>query len=199
MLICEGSDLVGKTSLCKALIERLWDRGYPVIPQHFGLLPESWNYYRDYLPFMNTRTIMDRFIMSEIVYGKVLRGGTPLTPELYRVLDAHLRLQGSVTVVVVATDDWLYRQIQDKYASRDEKFKPEQILKVNQGFCDLVADEHSGNPLWNGYAVDFDFVYYVNKGCGQPSSDAGFVEMVVNKYIERLELYARCHREQLEP
>lgn len=199
MLIVEGSDLVGKTSLCNALIERLCERGHPMIPQHFGLLPKSWNYYRDYLPFMNTRTVMDRFIMSEIVYGLTLRSSTPLTPEIYRVLDAHLRLQGSVTVVVIATDNWLYQQIQDKYASRDEKFKPEQILRVNSAFNDLTADEHNSNVLWRSYDVDYDFVYVVNSQTGQPSGDAGFIEQVVNKCIERLELYTRCHCEQLEP
>ena len=191
MLIVEGSDCVGKTTLCNELIKQLNGRGYPVIPQHFGLLPSNWNYYDDYLPFMNTRTAMDRFIMSEVVYGHVIRNGTKLTPELYRRLDAHLRLQGSVTVVVTADDDWLRRQLRAKIASRQEAFNIDQIVAVNHAFRDLVSHyrDDDGCPDWvAGYDPDCDFVYHINGTNEMPSSAIEFVEAVVAKFIERQEV-----------
>lgn len=196
MLIVEGPDMIGKTTLCEALIKRLNALGYPLIPQHFGLLPKGWNYYADYLPFMNARTVMDRFILSEVVYGNVLRGSTQLDPETYRMLDAQLRLQGSVTVVIYATDEWLSKQIVDKYAQRDEKFSPAQIMQVNRGFANLVNSEVTEhNPWVQGYACDVDFTYEVNATNNFPSSDMNLRDSIVNLYMRRTELFKRCNRE----
>lgn len=191
MLIVEGSDCVGKTSLCNELIKQLNSRGYPVIPQHFGLLPSNWNYYDDYLPFMNTRTVMDRFIMSEVVYGHVIRNGTKLSPELYRRLDAHLRLQGSVTVVVTANDYWMRQQLDAKMASRQEVFNADQIMTVNHAFYDFVNCRRDNDecPDWAiDYEPDCDFVYHINDGDTMPSSNIEFVEAIIAKFIERQEV-----------
>lgn len=191
MLIVEGSDCVGKTSLCDVLLKRLCRLGCPVIPQHFGLLPKGWNYYDDYLPFMNTRTIMDRFIMSEVVYGHVIRKCSELTAEIYRRLDAHLRLQGSVTVVVTATDDWLQRQLEEKMKGRQEMFNEQQILAVNKGFCALVDPKAdlSEIPDWViGYDVDCDFIYEVSDTHPMPSSNMAFIDRVIAKFVERQEV-----------
>lgn len=186
MLIVEGSDLMGKTELCKKLIEKIQAHGFPIIPQHFGLLENSWDFCEMYLKYMNRRTIMDRFIMSEVVYGNVIREKSRITPEIYRILDSHLRLQGSVTVVIIAEDDWLYRQISERYDKRDEKFSRDQILEVNRGFNDLV--HHRGNQWSLKFNCDCDFVYLTTKVQGYVSNNEEFMTRVVEKYLKRQRL-----------
>jgi len=181
---------VGKTTLCKRLIIELEAKGYPVIHQHFGLLPNNWDYYWDYLKFMNMRTVMDRFIMSEIVYGLIIRNNAKTSPEVYKLLDAHLRLQGSVTVVVTANDAWLRKQLDEKYSGRDEMYKPQQILDVNRGFQDLTKTNTIRGVK---YACDFDFVYEVDDRSPMPSSCDELVRMIVAKYAERVELIEKLN------
>jgi hypothetical protein len=190
MLIIEGSDLVGKTELCKVLINRLWSEGYPVIPQHFGLLPDDWDFYWDYLGFINRRTVMDRFIMSEVVYGHVVRSGSRISPEIYRLLDAHLILQGSVTVVITATSDRMEQQVELKFAGRNEVFEPAQIEKANEGFRKLVQKPHTRmGDCWSySYVCNFDVHYEMELGSMYPSSNLKLIDQIIKLYIKRLEL-----------
>lgn len=185
MLIIEGSDCVGKTTLCNELLKRLNAAGCAMIPQHFGLLPKDWGYYADYLPYMATHTVMDRFIMSEVVYGHTLRGGSPLTPEIYRLLDAHLRMLGAVTVVVVANDYWYRLQLKEKYGERRQVFDVDQVTRVNKGFMDLVYRDDPVSTWVLEYSVDFDYTYECNQGNGYPASNETFLSMVTQTYLRR--------------
>lgn len=80
MLILEGPDCAGKTTLLKELIARTIKRLSSdgslasIVVQHFGLLPDSWDYYKDYLDRISVDRVSDRFHFSELIYGPVLRG-----------------------------------------------------------------------------------------------------------------------------
>ena len=186
MIVIEGTDLVGKTSLCNVLLKTLHENGYPLIPQHFGLLEDDWDFYWDYLPFINRRTVMDRFTMSEVVYGNVIRDRSRISPETYRLLDAHMRLQGTVTVVVTASDEWLESQLDRKYDGQREKFQPEQILAVNAGFKALLDTCYDKRHPWaNEFACDWDVRIDVYCTADMPSTNADLVESIVNLYLKR--------------
>lgn len=188
MLIIEGSDCVGKTTLCKRLIEELNAQGFPVIPQHFGKLENSWDFYWDYLKFVNNRVIMDRFIMSEVVYGDVIRYGVRIKPEWYRMIDAHVRLHGGVTVVVTMNSDMLKRKLEQD-AARGQMFSREQIIAVNEGFRQLVQ-----RSKYQEYAPDFDVQYEVSDDeCTMPSSNDVFVNRIIKLYVERQRAWYELH------
>jgi hypothetical protein len=196
MLIVEGSDLVGKTELCKVLINRLWSEGYPVILQHFGLLPDDWDFYWDYLGFMNRRTVMDRFIMSEVVYGNVTRYGSRISPEIYCMLDAHLTLQASVTVVITATDDWMKRQCELVYEGRDEMFKPDEIVKVNAGFRDMVYKRDEPHHWSYPFNCHWDITYNIcEPNAIMPSSSEGLIKHILDLFIARAEVWENLHHD----
>lgn len=188
MLIVEGTDLVGKSTLCNELIRRLWLLGYPIVYQHFGILPASWDYFEDYISFMNKRVCMDRFIMSEVVYGETSRSGSKISPMKYYELDGYLRVNQSVTVVIVADDSWLHAQyeclvdrspysdILRQTKKRKEYYGEEVILKANQGFIDIVDGQTK-------YFCDYDFVFKVTNE--MPSSNNEFVNSIIEKFLKR--------------
>lgn len=180
MLIIEGTDLVGKSVLCNELIRRLWRLGYPIVYQHFGILPNSWDYFEDYISFMNKRVCMDRFIMSEVVYGRICRSDSKINPTKYYELDGYLRVNQSVTVVIVADDNWLHQQYEQ--VNRKEYYDEEVILKANQGFIDIVDGKTK-------YFCDYDFVFKVTDE--MPSSNNAFINSVIEKFL------IRSHHESL--
>jgi thymidylate kinase len=153
MLIVEGSDLVGKSTVVKKLLEsvELQQKGYT--PDHFGLLPEGFEYYWGYIDRSARRVVMDRFHMSEIVYGRMIRGGAKIDEEEYRLIDAHLRNLGAVTVIITADASL----IKERSLEREEVFNVEQILSVNDGFRQ-VADR-----LFAGYEPDFDLHFHCTR------------------------------------
>jgi thymidylate kinase len=138
MLIIEGPDLCGKTTLCNALLKRLWENpkkygNYPAVYEHFSRLPPSWRYPKSYLPFIKRYSVMDRFHLSELCYGRVTRGGTHLTANCVRFLDAQLALVGSYTVLITTSDDFL-----KAHWGRDEMFTLDQVLAVNKMYKSLA-------------------------------------------------------------
>jgi len=74
MIILEGTDKAGKTTFLSNLI-----RFFPQEIQreikifHFGLLPDNWDYYDDYIHYIRPNVILDRFVDSELAYGPVYR------------------------------------------------------------------------------------------------------------------------------
>jgi thymidylate kinase len=81
---------------------------------------------------------MDRFHHSALVYDPVTRGRNCLEPWHVRVIEAHLMMVGSLSIVVVASDEWLTRAWESK--KRDEMFTLEQVLEVNRRYRTLQQD-----------------------------------------------------------
>lgn len=131
MIILEGTDLVGKTTLAKRLVELLDDRGY--IYRHLSRLPDAFDRYHGYARLMSRCVVHDRFHMSEVVYSYA-RGdrSTKLCPETYRLVDAKLRLVPALTVVVTAADASLVARHRER--AKDEMYDAELVLRANEAF-----------------------------------------------------------------
>ncbi len=75
MIIIEGTDKAGKTTLLSNLIRYFPEETKKNLTiEHFGLLPQDWDYCDDYLQFIRSNIILDRFVDSERAYGPVYRG-----------------------------------------------------------------------------------------------------------------------------
>lgn len=144
MIIVEGPDLVGKTSVCQKLVKRLQSRG--VIYAHFSRLPLSFDRYWGYQRRASRNIIQDRFHMSEPIYAAMRKDYTALDPEKYRMVDGMLRQLGAVHVVITATNDL----IKSRWG-REEMYDIEQVFEVNSMFK-LMA-----NQQFKGYEPDVDF------------------------------------------
>lgn len=111
MIILEGPDRCGKTTLARALLRRLPGWGYrhhtkpPVPPlEYFGWVSEA-----------RATTIIDRLHWSELVYGTVYRNQARLSPGEWRLLEMILLAQRAT--IVRLTDD--VAKIQARYDHKE--------------------------------------------------------------------------------
>ena len=133
MLILEGADHVGKTTLAKRLAEVISNEAlFKIIPSitgrpkkclseegligHMGLLDADFDYHHDYIQLLHSgKIIWDRFILSELAYGPVFRNGEniKLTPHARRCVARCLNLYGAVTVMVEANWETVKRRLSE--------------------------------------------------------------------------------------
>lgn len=144
-LIIEGSDQTGKTTLCEALVKRAathpHSHGFAPFYSHMTKPPETWNYDVDYVLRAQPFAVQDRFHLGGIVYGDVRRGGTKITPEGLRWLEARLALMGTFVVVLCTTDEVMAERLKLN-AGREEMYDAATILKVNAAFAALCSGDH---------------------------------------------------------
>lgn len=142
MIIIEGPDLAGKTTLCKELVKRIPGSIY----QHLSRLPEDFDVYHGHvglMPMGHPRVIQDRLYMSEVAYGNVCRGSTKIDTETYRLLDAHARLVGAVHVLLLPDS-----------ATIKERWRENEMYDLNTVL--KVCDEYE--RIATLPAVDIDFI-----------------------------------------
>ena len=152
MIIVEGSDLVGKTTLCKVLCAKLNELGWPHVYQHLSRLPASWaadpvaNYRRLASPYV----VRDRFHMSEPLYAAT-RGEHPMiSPRGYEQVDRSLAAYCAFTIVVTADPEL----IRARYEARRqlEMYALDTILQVNESYRQMIE----GVGLWGEYRMRYD-------------------------------------------
>lgn len=174
MLIIEGTDLVGKTTLAKALVKDLEGHG-PWVYRHQTKLPPKWDHPWSYYSHISQFVVQDRFHMSEVVYSKVCRGNnTDLDEERYRLVDAWCRLQGSVTVLLISTEGFLRKQWDKLAGGRLEMFHIDKVIAVNKRFLE-IAEKPS---------IDLDIVFNI----GPSWPDELFRRRVLSLYLKRQEI-----------
>lgn len=113
MLIFEGADFVGKSTLLAAARaeaqRRRWDRLPEVLwrrmqqePQRWGKLKPDFDYHLGYLRGTYGPLFCDRFTLSELAYGDVYRGGPhpKFTPHRQRQAARAVNQQGGLQLYV---------------------------------------------------------------------------------------------------
>ena len=147
MLIIEGSDLTGKTTLAKRLVEELKHEGY--IYRHLSRLPDGFDRYWGYRDLACLRIVQDRFHMSEPVYARVRGDDTCLTPETYRLVDGMLRGMGALTVVLACQDDGL---IENRWRE-GEMYRISEVKYANDQYMAVVSGQFAPYSQ-----MDYDYV-----------------------------------------
>lgn len=152
MIILEGPDLAGKTTLANQLVAAINSRETGcAIFQRMTRLPDGFDRYRGYLRLMNRDVVMDRFHMSEIAYQYAREDAINRLPsEQYRIIDAHLRLIGAVTVVVIPSEEQI-RTLYRTHAQR-EMYTVDKILRARDAYEKLVSYQ------FHDYEPDFDLL-----------------------------------------
>lgn len=172
MLIVEGVDGIGKTTLCHRLVRELQDYG-PWVYRWFTKLPGCWRYPTDYVPHVARFVVQDRFHMSEIVYRAARQEEQLMSPLAYRWLDGYLRGVGAFTVVLTTTDERA-RSV----PAGGQMHDAETHVRVNRLYRSIA------NGRDERYRPDFDYVY-CPFGKGWPAEDNALVQLVVDLYVSR--------------
>lgn len=131
MIIVEGPDLVGKTTLCKTLA----DTNLQYI--HFTRLADDFHRYYSYLPFIKTKFVLDRFHMSEIAYVAG-RGEEQTTTNQfwYNALDRNILSIGGVIVVITADEELIVKRWR-----KGEMYDINTVLRANEAFMKIAQYE----------------------------------------------------------
>lgn len=175
MLILEGADGVGKSTLAKKLVKRL--ERFRAIYAHFTRLPDSFHRVWGYVDRMSPWVVQDRFHMSELAYAYACGRWSSLTPEWYRVVDAYLRKIGVVTVVIEASPE-LVRSRWDASQMFDIDTTARAALAYQMIGSGEFALDGSGV-----YQVDIDYTIILSER--QPYADDALVDRIADLYINR--------------
>jgi len=139
MLIIEGTDHVGKTTLAKKLERRFSAHGF--VYQHLSRLTDGFDRYWGYLPLIRPRVVQDRLFLSEIAYASA-RGESSeatLPPEYLRLLNAHKHLVGGFTVLITCNDYLLTSRYAKEENQEHQMYKTPIVIAANKAFMCLPA------------------------------------------------------------
>lgn len=140
MIILEGPDRVGKTTLAHKLTEAI--KGTYV---HFSRLPDSFHRYFDYLPYIKPLNVLDRFHMSEPVYASA-RGDKELKTNQvwYSAIDRAILANGGVTVLITVDLDLLDSRWTDEemYDLKTTKMAAVEFRDISQGLSSFGIHPH---------------------------------------------------------
>lgn len=166
MIVVEGSDLVGKSTLCVELAARI---GRPI--QHWGPLPQEFDYFESYVRAIGPY-VYDRFILSELVYSAIARGHFKL--QHWNLLQALMLAQGAVVIIMTQDDDTLRARYK-----RPEMFKLDLIQEVNLTYHNITRMH-----AFRGLNVHYD--YHIR------NYDEEFIERVVRDWQARQALVSKA-------
>lgn len=128
MIVLEGTDLVGKSTLARKLIREC--------DEYIGVLGlsritvDEWIWW-DYMKLTNPKIIADRWIYSGMAYDQVLRADQPDIEENELRMAHHALESRTFRVVVTAEPDIIVKRFETR---GDDMFNLDSILKVNGWF-----------------------------------------------------------------
>ena len=176
MLILEGTDGVGKTTLCKKLLDK-FAGSYTY--RHLSKLPLSWMFPGSYYPHISRYVVQDRFHMSELAYRYARDEPQVLTIEAYRYIDGWVRSVGGLTVVFTADEGWLTSR-----PKREEMHTAVQHMRADLAFRDIASQ------MFAGYQCDVDLHFHLTD---YPSD--WMIKIIEEHYYARQEALSEVGRQ----
>jgi len=132
MLIIEGSDCLGKTTLANNILKRVQELGEIATIRHLGRPDTTFDFYTDYFPMIEPSVIQDRFHLGALAYHDGV-----MTPDHLRIIEGWIYSHGGFIILMYASD---FR----KYRKRIENDPRGNLLEVpileeaNKRFYELV-------------------------------------------------------------
>jgi thymidylate kinase len=106
MIIFEGADGAGKSTLARIVARRLLDTERLKRFECYGLLPTWWDYCHHYMVSCQRFAVLDRFIVSEFVYGRLWRGGPNVKLTQKNVGDVADRMDAARSLTVYVRPEY---------------------------------------------------------------------------------------------
>lgn len=142
IILVEGPDLSGKTTLVGKLAAEVTTRGYEVDIQHHGPLVGDplIEYTRPLLNVESHRCVIgDRWHTGELVYGPLIRGGSAFTNASWRHCELLIASRGALVVMLQPTPELL----SERYALRGDDLLDEgQVIEAGHRY-DIIIDKLS--------------------------------------------------------
>jgi thymidylate kinase len=200
IILLEGSDCTGKTTLAKNLVER---HGAHYIHLTYRFEDKMFTYHlaalhRAIKLSQKQLVIIDRLWLSECIYAHVFRGGTKW-PEMGRMLDRILRRFGTIYVFCIGVNDEKYHDRFLKVKNQREEMY-EDVRKVNTLYKQIyfgssLLDKSDYSRLigsTKGFCTRIDCEFYDINYHG--SSISSFSDYIARRARENIEPLKKFHR-----
>jgi len=106
MLVIEGSDCLGKTTLAKAIVRKVSEMGIPVVYSWMTRPNEDkFDFFHAYKDMLNPCAVQDRFHLGGLAYHK-----DKISSWRLQIINAWIRSIGGLIVVLYAADEEWYEQ-----------------------------------------------------------------------------------------
>lgn len=158
LIILEGADLVGKTTLASLFVSRGYYLHHEGPPPSGVTACEHYSQIVEKLMASHEDVVIDRFHLGEIVYGICAERGSTVTPRQIRALENELIMRHSARIVIMyVTDEQVLKQ---RAAVRKEHYN-EQYWHQNQIFKAMAYINDNVVPLDSTSRNAVDLYYEV--------------------------------------
>ncbi len=145
MIILEGADALGKTTMATSLISIAKAKGHTLIYRHMQAPSKGFDIVHGYAPYIQANVVQDRFHLGSIVWQN------NITNEMQKIIE--LQLQKVVIVVLYTSDEAWYRPRLAEDA-KAQLYATEQIIRANREYAKLSAGTHSVHIRKPDFIID---------------------------------------------
>ncbi len=185
MLILDGTDNVGKTTLCNKLavlaneMKPFNEVKFKV--NHMTRPDEDFNFFTDYKTLMGQYIIQDRFHFGAIAYHNLC----PYNQDQLKFIESWLYRLGSMIIIVHPTSQFYYKT-RLNVSRRKEMFDVETIIRAYHRYDDIVLE-----CLESGMRTSFDEVIYVDlnvDGDIVSTADEPHLKAILEVWFDRIRI-----------
>lgn len=135
MLIVEGPDRIGKSTLCALIAKHMSNAclGRPFTRGHHTRPGPDWLPMKWYPENVQKYKVQDRFHMSEAVYGELIRYGSLISADEYGAIDEVVEAKNGMIVLMFAEPDEYDKILTSRDCSK-EWLTQDEMRKVNQAY-----------------------------------------------------------------
>lgn len=150
MLIIEGPDHIGKTTMARRLTFLSAKRKQlPTYYQHYSCPNEAFDWFQDYKDAISQYAIIDRFHLSGIAYQQAVKHNA------LRAIEAWLGCLGTYTVIMSAKMDWYEKWL--KKSDKVQMFSEEVNVEAAERYYEMAKGKYI-------FPIKVDQVIWVDRG-----------------------------------
>ena len=158
LIILDGPDGAGKTTLATVLAHRIEQTAPNVIVRHCGPLKEpplvEYIYDLDwYAPGIGANIIYDRHYIGELIYGPIYRGRSQINDQILARIESNLNTKGAVLVHVTGPFDVLAER---NRINREDFLLEKDLPKVIEEYHNLVQASSIVHKITIGTPTEID-------------------------------------------
>lgn len=183
LIVIEGPDKTGKTTLAKAIAEQL---GYEY--KHFSAPKGSpADEYIDFLLKLRRPTVCDRFHLGELVYGPMFRGKAGITPLELVTIERLMRLKQ--TILIQAVTNMMLANKRLVHSTQHEAVDTKQNLAAAEGFAKVFPLTNAGPVIrYDGSSLDsiqkiVNDLRKIRQSLGTPAKYSGIGTIIGSKIV----------------
>lgn len=183
LIVIEGPDKTGKTTLAKAIAEQL---GYEY--KHFSAPKGSpADEYIDFLLKLKRPTVCDRFHLGELVYGPMFRGKAGITPLELVTIERVMRLKQTILIHAVTNMKLANQRL--VHSTEHEAVDTRQNIAAAQGFARVFPLTNAGPVIrYDGSSLDsinkiVDDLRKIRQSLGTPAKYSGVGTITGSKVV----------------